>query len=40
MGQGARSIQGLWEESMNLSHYEPLNPNMDDGDGQKRVEAD
>ncbi len=25
---------------MSLSHYEPLNPKIDDGDGQKRIEAD
>jgi hypothetical protein len=25
---------------MNLSHYEPVNPDLDDGDGQKRIEAD
>jgi hypothetical protein len=24
---------------MNLSHYQSLNPDMDDGNGQKRVEA-
>jgi hypothetical protein len=26
--------------NLNLSHYEPLNPDMDNGNGQKRVEAD
>src|SRR5919106_7062837 len=40
MTTGSASAESRDVRTMvNLSHYQPLNPDMDDGNGQKRVEA-
>jgi uncharacterized protein (DUF362 family) len=40
VGASKMGLDPLVSRYMNLSHYQPLNPDMDDGNGQKRVEVD